>query len=381
MKIVYFISCLYNSGGMERILSVKANYLVEKFGYDVTILTTSQFQKPIFYKLNSKIKVVHLDIFKTNYALSRNFLLRNLILQKNRFTHKNLVKKFLLNYNADVCITLVDGPEFYFLNSINDGSRKLAEFHFSHHIFGAPISSSVGLRKLNRKITLRRFLNSARKFETFIVLTKEDESKWTKDLDNVEVISNPITLRISEENISKLSTKNVLSVGRLVDQKGFDMLIKSWFPVAQKHPDWRLNIYGDGELKNDLVNQIKELNLTEHISILDPVPNIKDVYLKSSIYVMSSRFEGMPLVLMESMAAGLPAVSFRCPSGPTELIDDGISGYLVENNNVEELSDKLLLLIENSTNRLNFGYAAKLKSKNFEIDEIMSRWNNILIEN
>jgi len=163
-------------------------------------------------------------------------------------------------------------------------------------------------------------------------------------------------------------------VGRFYAQKGFDMLIEAWGIVAEKYPEWQLNIYGNGEFKDQLNAQIKEKGLTSSITLKDPVSNIVDKYTESSAYVMSSRFEGFGMVLIEAMACGLPVISFDCPDGPSDIIKDGEDGLLVENGNISKLADSILKLIENEDLRIRMGQKARENVKRYNHDIIMQKW-------
>lgn len=154
-------------------------------------------------------------------------------------------------------------------------------------------------------------------------------------------------------------SKKVISVGRYDEQKGYDMLIDAWEVVYRTYPDWNLFIYGDGVLKKDFEQSIKQKHLEQNIFLCAPVKDIEQKYLESSMYVMSSRFEGFGMVLIEAMACGLPCISFDCPHGPSDIIKDEIDGLLVENGNVQLLSQKICRLIQDDTLRQQMGTHAR----------------------
>src|SRR5690606_29701346 len=172
--------------------------------------------------------------------------------------------------------------------------------------------------------------------------------------------------------------KQVISVGRLVYEKGYDLLIRSWKIVTEKHPDWQLVIYyGSGELKDQLDALIGQLGLKNSLSIKPPVQNIVDKYLDSSIYVMSSRKEPFGMVLIEAMACGLPVVAYDCPDGPAEIITPGEDGFLVENEDVEKMAEKIILLIEDEKLRKELGENARKNVQRFAADVIMQKWEDL----
>lgn len=182
-------------------------------------------------------------------------------------------------------------------------------------------------------------------------MSHEDAREWT-ELDNVEVIYNP--LPFFPEQVSDGNRKQVIAAGRYVPQKGFDRLIPAWQLVARKHPDWVLRIYGDG-MRAELQQLIDSLGITSSCILEPTVPNIVEKYCESSVFVLSSRFEGFGMVIIEAMACGVPPVSFTCPCGPRDIIDDGKDGLLVEDGNIEELAEKICYLIENEENRQGNG--------------------------
>lgn len=374
MKICYFIPSLYNSGGMERVLTVKANYLVENFGHNVWIVTSEQFNRPIYYQLNKKISVKHFDIpLHASYPHLK--LLSYFFYQKSTKKFKNQLSDFLKEEKFDICVSMAEGREFHFLPDLKDGSVKIAEFHFSNFYFTKNFAVGNIIKKVWRKILYRKFSNAAKKYKHFVVLTNQDKEEWEQYLNNVITIYNPLTLE--NRSLSLLDSKIALSVGRLTSQKGFDLLIESWEIVNASRPDWTLLIVGSGAEEHNLKNAIISKKLEKHIKILPPTTQITDVYKNASLYIMSSRYEGLPLVLMEAMSFGLPAISFDCKYGPSELIDDGITGKIVENGNVEALADGISKLLNDRALLKEMGKNAYAKSSKYTLEEIMPVWNNL----
>ena len=163
-------------------------------------------------------------------------------------------------------------------------------------------------------------------------------------------------------------------MGRISYQKGFDLLFKIWSILNKKHTDCKLWIYGSGELQDALELLISKLHLTKTIKIFSPTKQIGSIYLQGSILLMSSRYEGLPMVLLEAHSYGLPVVSFECKCGPKDVIQDGINGFLIPNNNLELFADKIMLLIENQSMREQMGKAAYQSAQLYTEEKIMSRW-------
>jgi glycosyltransferase involved in cell wall biosynthesis len=171
-----------------------------------------------------------------------------------------------------------------------------------------------------------------------------------------------------------LNNKNVIAVGRLSPQKGYDMLIDAWSKVCQIYPDWKLEIYGDGELKDVLSKKISDSWMDNCVKLCGVVSDIQDKYLESSIFVLSSLYEGLPMAMIEAMTCGLPIVAFDCEYGPRELVTNEYNGFLVEPQDVNSLADKIIQLIDNADLRTTFGGNSIQKSKELAVDKIMNEW-------
>lgn len=368
MKIVYCIHSTCNSGGMERVLCNKANYLVEHLGYEVYIITTEQKGRESFFQYSPKI---HFVDFAINYSdISGSFMSRIFKQNKKVNRHKMKMESFLYQIRPDIVISMYY-KEIAFLWKINDGSRKILEIHFSRKFKVQSYSNNLLLSSLYyiRSLYELRFI---KKFDKFIVLTKEDKDLWG-NLSNIEVIPNACWFE--QYRKSDLSQKEVISVGRLSFQKGFDRLLKAWAKVNQVCPQWRLNIWGSGEMHDSLLYMIKELDISSSVIIHAPTLDIQEEYLKNSIFVMSSRFEGMPMAMLEALSFGLPIVSFACQCGPSDIVTNGLEGYLVKEGNIDDLADKLVDVIQNESKRKYFAENAFSRSKDFQPAIIMDKWN------
>ncbi len=364
-KIVYCIPAIYNSGGMERVLSLKANYLVEH-GYDVSVITTDQAGRGVFFPLDERIKLYDLNI---NYEANNGKSIWSKVSQypiKHR-KHRQALSKLLKELSADVVISMF-GHEASFLPKIKDGSKKVLEYHFSK--LRRMQYDRKGIWRLAdwwRTKVDERIVPS---YDHFIVLTQEDKVLWG-NLPNISVIPNPLTFDSKET--APLSHKRVIAAGRLDFQKHFDALIDIWAKVTTKFPDWHLDIYGEGKDKVILEEQINRLGLTT-LQLKEPTKEIQEEYLKSSIYVMTSRYEGLPMVLLEAQTIGLPIVSYACKCGPRDIIEDGISGFLIEPYDQALFIERLSTLIADEELRISMGTKAKEHSKSYQIDKIMPKW-------
>lgn len=359
-KVAYIIDCMYNSGGMERVLSVCANAFCDV--YDVTVITAFQKGQPNFFELDSRIKRYDLGIHDD--ANKR---------QKKRVYRKAL-SAYLLDEHFDIVISL-GGMDLGFLYSIRDGSKKFVWFHFAIDIAK---TTWIGpnpnlLKKIKVQLQTWKRIYYARKYDKIVVISKADLEAWKEYTNKVVCVYNPVT--IGNPVQADLSSKKVISVGRLDYQKGFDYLIDAWGLVAEKHKDWLLDIYGEGPLREELQLQIDKQGLHNSVRLCGRTPNIIEKYAQHSIYVMSSRAEGLGLVLIEAASCGLPLISYDCPSGPSEIVTDGENGYLILHvGDIDAMAEKISLLIENAEFRKQMGEKAKQMVVKFSPLKIKEQW-------
>lgn len=374
--IAYCIPSLDHSGGMERVLTTKANYLADQLGYYVSIILTDDKGNKPYFPLSEKIDVIQLDV--NIDSLWQYPVWKRLYLYHKRIKeYKQKLGQCLKRSRPDITISLLR-REINFLNDIDDGSAKVGEIHFGRYKY-REANFAFMPNFVNQWITNRwmaQLDRCVKRLERFVVLTHEDATYW-KGMTNLTVIPNPITINQGQHTNSQ--SKHVIAVGRYTNQKGFDLLISAWKTVNKKHPDWMLNIYGGGN-RDAYQKQIDELGLTNVINCNGPVSNIAEKYQESSIFVLSSRFEGLPLVLMEAMAIGLPPVAFTCPCGPRDIIHDGEDGILCENGNIEKLAEGICKLIENEPLRIEMGQKAAQNIQRYTIDNIMKQWDELFQE-
>lgn len=368
MKIAYTISGIYNSGGMENILLQKASYLADALGYDVTIITTDQQGKAPFFPISQKVRLIDLGI---NYNNERekhtSLIMTQLSYSACKLKHFHALRTLLLREKFDIVISLMDF-DFGFLHRIKDGSRKIIEYHFSK--YSKILGETNPLKRLLQKARIALWPLTLRKYDRFVVLTNEDCSQWGK-LDNISVIPNFISRM--PERTSALNKKRAISVGRFDNQKGFDLLVDAWGKVAVKHPDWELEIIGGGD-HNHIHQLVETKGLSKHITLSPPAKDITSHYLDSSLYVMSSRYEGLPLVLIEAMAHGLPIVSFACPCGPSDVLKPDF-GILVECYDTDKLANAIITWLNDHNQMKAGGQKAAKEAENYAIKPIMSKWD------
>jgi glycosyltransferase involved in cell wall biosynthesis len=172
----------------------------------------------------------------------------------------------------------------------------------------------------------------------------------------------------------------VIAAGRLTPQKGFDLLVEAFAQVHARHPDWRLHIFGHGRLRLKLTAQIQQRGLSDVVILRGLTRDLDAELARASIFVLSSRKEGLPMVLLEAMAAGLPVVSFNCPTGPAEVMEHGVNGLLVPAQDVSGLADGISRLIEDRSGREEMGRAARLTSARYEMPAIAAQWKDLFTD-
>lgn len=369
MKLIYCIHSLYNPGGMERVLVNKVSYLVRQMGWEVAIVTTDQHQRPVFYPLPEEVRLIDLDINYSEDNSKGTFRKIGGYLHRRRL-HRQRLTEVLLREKADIVVSLYPS-ESSFIPEIKDGSKKVLELHFCK--FFRLQYGRKGLMGLIDRIRTWQDERLVCRFDKFVVLTEEDRGYWGA-LPNMEVIPNA-ALYIAPAHATQIE-KRVIAVGRLDYQKGFDRLIEAWALVQQNEAfrDWRLDIFGQGEWREMLEQMICERGLQQTARINAPSKQIGAEYAASSLLVMSSNYEGFPMVMIEAMACGLPVVAFEFKCGPKDIIKDHQNGIRVEEGNIPALADAMMELMQNSELRKRMSLEARKVTETYSEERVMRRW-------
>ena len=368
MKIVYCIQGTHNSGGMERVLSRKVNYLAQA-GHEVSIITFNQQGRKPFFELHPSVVCYDLAIPYEQYQKGGilNRLALYIRLPQLHRLHRKRLEQLLLKLKADIVVSMFN-EEASFLPSIQDGSHKILEFHFSKH--NGLKDLRRGIWRLIDELRAKKDERIVRPFDRFVVLTEEDATLWGA-LPNLRVIPNP--LPFYSDSPSDCSAHQLLAMGRYDEQKHFDLLIDLWAQLAPDYPDWRLVIAGDGKLRPEHTAQVERLGL-KSVELMRPTHQVQELYRASSIYTMTSRYEGLPMVLIEAQQMGLPIVSFACPCGPRDVITDGEDGYLLEVGDHAGFIQALRRLMDSEAERKRMGAAARIASERYDLEHIMKSW-------
>lgn len=372
MKLIYCIRALYNPGGMERVLLNKVTWLVRELGWEVLVVTTDQKGRPTFYPFPKEVRMVDLGI---NYSDDNDFSPCRKIVGylRRRRRHRRALTRLLQRERADVVVSLFPS-ESSFIPFIQDGSKKVLELHYCKYF-----RLQYGRTGLLRMIDWWRTFSDeylVRRFDKFVVLTHEDCGYWG-NLSNLEVIPN--AARNVSGQFSDVSSRRVIAVGRLDYQKGFDRLIRVWSLVQAdgRFADWRLDLFGQGEWRDMLAGMVKELGLTGSVSINAPVKEIGAEYVASSLLVMSSHYEGFPMVMIEAMACGLPVVSFDYKCGPRDIIRHGENGLLVKDGDVRGLAQAMMDVMGDDARRRQMSQEARKVVSTYSEEVVMRQWERL----
>lgn len=356
-SICFLIGNINHSGGTERVTSLIANSLVSE-ETKVHILSLSNGDEP-FFELNSKIKISAL--FPFNVSMKRNF-----------FQCVKRIREYLLSNKINTLI-VADSISCVFTVPATLGLdiRHICWEHFNFKVNLGSIFRDLG-----------RWM-AARWCDNIITLTERDKSFWDKkfnlkEKNKVIAIPNPSPYSW-QENQPSLENKTILCVGRLTYQKGFDLLVEAWSQIANELPGWKIILVGSGEDELKLKELAIEYKVSDSFLFLGQQKNMDQFYRKASFFCMSSRFEGLPMVLLEAQSYGLPIVSFDCDTGPAEIVDSGVNGYLVNPNDIYDFAITLKKMCK--LDDISFQKkvdSSFLNSKKFNINKISIIWNKVI---
>lgn len=351
MKLLYITNGINGSGGLERVLSVKASLLADQYDYEVYILSLNGADQNPFYTFSPNVKMHSIQVAGNPIQYFTQY--------------KKGLQQTVDQIQPDVISVCDDGLKGFFVPSI---LKTRAKIIYERHA-SVQLNTNNSLKGKLIKLLMTRQIPT---FDHFVVLTQGNAEEWQSK--NVRVIPNPLSFQSVES--SDLQQQRVIAVGTHSHNKGYDLLLESWQEVEKKHPAWQLDIFGKIIAERGFVQLAKQMQL-KNVHFHDPVADIQSEYLKSSIMVLSSRSEGFGMVLIEAMECGVPCVAFDCPSGPGDIIQDGKDGFLIENGNVESFTQKLLELIEKPELRKQFGQQAKINVQRYSANEIVKLWDGL----
>lgn len=378
MRIVYCLPGLYNAAGMERVLSQKVNWLAEHTDWEITIMTTEvvpEGKARNYFPLHERIEVVEWNIdFNADYRLpiGKKWMQH----RRKQKQYEALWTEWVNSHDVDVCVSLC-GKEIEWLGKAKAKCRKIAEIHFAMDYRAQWLAQTHQglLWRLAGKGLTQALVKHVKKMDKLVVLTQADAQAWREQgVRNIAVIANPCSMM--PEQIGKHDKKQVLAVGRLERQKGFDWLIEAWGKIAETYPEWTLKICGEGSQRIVLEKQIEELGLRDRVEMNGVAEKLEEEYMQSRLFVLSSRYEGLPLALMEAMSCGLCCIAMDCKQGPKELIGERDErGRLVALGDVEGLARAMAEEIAQEEHAQKMGQQAYAYAHaRFDIDATMRQW-------
>lgn len=353
---------------MERVLLNKVSWLVNH-GHEVMVVTTDQDGRAPFYHFPESVRMIDLGI---NYSAdnTRPVHIKILNYLRKRRIHRHRLSALLMRERPDITVSLYPS-ESSFIPDIQDGSKKVLELHFNRYF--RILYGRKGLLGLIDKWRSRKDCVVASKFDRFVVLSEEDRGYWGK-MYNITVIPNSAVP--SSDIKSDCSSQRVIAIGRLDFQKGFDRLLRIWAKVKTdpRFAEWHLDIFGQGEWHDKLLQMAADLDISDSVTINNPVKNISTKYLDSSILAMTSNYEGFPMVMIEAMEMGLPVVSYDFKCGPKDIIIDGHNGILVSNGDEIGFANALSVLMADEDRRKAMGRNALSVIDVYSEEVVMGQW-------
>ena len=358
MKILYITNGIAGAGGLERVLSVKASLLADQFRYDVHLLSLNEEGLKTFFDFSDKI-------IRHSIEVAGNPLLYI-------SAYKRGIQQKINEIQPDIISVCDDGLKGFFLPYILKTNAKIIyERHVSQLI---ELGSAAGmLSKLVTTFKFRLMNLLAHKFAHFVVLTDGNKKEWK--LPNLIVIPNPLPFYPATAAV--LNSKKVIAVGKQGYQKAYHLLLAAWAQLPTEKSGWELHVYGKIEPDLKLNDLAKHLEVSDSVFFHPPDINIEARFLESSIFVLSSRFEGFGMVIIEAMACGLPVVSFDCPYGPSDIISHGIDGFLINNGNVVDLAENIHSLMIDDSLRKQLGSKGRETAKQYLPEVVVMQWHNL----
>ena len=356
-KIAFFINHLDSFGGIERVTAnITKELLKYAEVYIVSIIKDDTEEILDWYP--SKAKFIKLD---TQYSIHKYY-----------FSNRKKICDVINEYGFDVVILQHVSAGFYGKDIKRyTGAKVIACDH------GSAFAQTE--KRLKKRIILCRVANGC---DEFVVLTekckKEYIYKYHITSEKIHVIPNWINSKYDYKGEYNVNSRKIVSAGRLSEEKRFDLLIESFGIVHEKHPDWILDIYGDGEEKNNLVNLIKSKNLENNVILKGKSDNMMSIYPNYSFYVLTSKSEGLPMVLLEAKQNKLPIVSFDINAGPSDVITDGINGLLVKNGDKLELAKSICRMIDDPKLRGFMSQKTQTDIYKFSKGKVLKQWLDLL---
>ncbi|MFR6018302.1 MAG: glycosyltransferase family 4 protein [Paraclostridium sordellii] len=355
-KIVFLVANIYKCGGVQRVVSTLSNKLINFNEFDITILSIFKTNENPFFQLNKEIEVYNLyeDPFDVRF---------------NYFKIVKRMKRFISSKQVDIFIDCGIGltPISYLALK----NKKIKKISWEHQNFFS--CKRWGFEWIGKRI-------ACKKSDCVVVITKQDLRDYIANMttiNRIEQIYNPIYNKQKSEEYNP-DTNKIISCGSLVHVKGFDMLVDVAKLVFEKNPNWEWHIWGDGPDKDKLQEKINSSGIKNNLILCGYSSNLDEIYKEYSLYVMTSRREGFGMVLVEAQTNKIPIVSFNCKTGPSEIVENNVNGYLINCFDVNDMAKKINEIIENREKRIDFSNKSKINVEKFNINSIVDRWALLL---
>ena len=355
-----FVIHQISAGGAERVLTLLANELCKK-GWSVTLLTFDSGSEPVFFELHSGVQHWPLSLMREQGGWWKAI--------KVHFLRPWVLRRAIRKSRPDAVIAFLERMNILTLMATIGLKIPVIVSERNHPVFNT-----------SKFLSLSR--QAVYKMSACLVLQTHDAGAFFSSSIPKSVIPNPILVPEYPAPVlkSEASSQTLVAMGRLCSQKGFDFLLNAFAPLGNKFPDWVLEIWGEGAQRGNLESLRDELGLRERVRFPGLTKEHYKTMAEADIFVLSSRYEGFPNVLGEAMACGLPVVSFDCPSGPSEMIQDGVNGLLVPPENIQELSSSLERLMASVELRNTLGEQARKITESYSLDKIVQSWEELIGE-
>lgn len=379
-KICFFMYTPFTLGGEQRVVTILANNLIEQgFAVDFILLDKTKKKDYSIYNMDKNIRIKFINnSIKYKFRRKLAFLIRKRLINTKVLNKSLFLQRKMYSYCEEV-VDIINKEEYdYAIGVASEYYAILSQFKqkikntkiiaWQHSTFDA-YYKTPGRRLYNQEKFIKRMFENI----DYYVCQTEDDKRQIKENFGFDaiVINNPNTFKVSKK--SDLSAKIFMAAGRFSKIKGFDNLIESFYLFSLKNEDWKLYIIGDGKEKNNYINKIKKYGLEDRVILKPKTNNIEEYYLSSSIYLMTSLWEGWGMVVTEAMQYGLPVISYDLPS-IREIFGTTECGVLVEKFNIEKYAYEMGKIVKNKKQLKKFSDNAIKQVKNFDIEKIGKKW-------
>ncbi|MFF4521932.1 glycosyltransferase family 4 protein [Streptomyces bluensis] len=385
-RVRYLLLHAYGRGGTIRTVMNQANSLVAA-GWCVEIVSAVRRRDDIQFPLDPRVRVsTVVDLREDAYTPPSGLMgrwrdrRRGRLLDEppryipagefgyryfNRYVEDRLIA-YLGALTDGILVTTRPALNFLAAEHATNGVVRVAQEHMNHGT--------------HKRDVQKRIRETYPGFDAVAVLTERDRDEYQELLPGTRVVRIPNAVHSLDQVPANPRAKIAVAAGRLFPQKGFDMLIPAWAKLVETFPEWQLRIYGSGEKKAELRTLIEEHHLYNHVFLMGHTDRLDDELAKASFYVLSSRFEGLPMVMIEAMSHALPVVSFDCPTGPADVLTHGVDGLLVPPEDPDALADSMAKLMADEKLRADMGVAAVLTASSYGPDAVHPRWEALFTD-